>query len=45
MQVKVDQRYQVIALRVVGNQVFSSGLAAHVIPNNAGQNMASNQRP
>ena len=45
VQVKVDQRYQVIALRVVGNQVFSSGLAAHVIPNNAGQNMASNQRP
>ncbi|MDF2395264.1 hypothetical protein GWQ44_06925 [Pseudomonas sp. 3MA1] len=45
VQVKIDQRYQVIALRVVGNQVFSSGLAAHVIPNNAGQNMASNQRP
>ncbi|ERO62931.1 COG3014 family protein [Pseudomonas piscis] len=45
VQVKVDQRYQVIALRVVGNQVFSSGLAAHVIPNNVGQNMASNQRP
>ena len=45
VQVKVDQRYQVIALRVVGNQVFSSGLAAQVIPNNAGQNMASNQRP
>lgn len=45
VQVKVDQRYQVIALRVVGNQVFSSGLAAQVIPNHVGQNMASNQRP
>ncbi|WP_025130905.1 COG3014 family protein [Pseudomonas sp. PH1b] len=45
VQVKVDQRYQVIALRVVGNRVFSSGLAAQVIPNNAGQAMASNQRP
>ncbi|MGC5699315.1 hypothetical protein J4P02_03825 [Pseudomonas sp. NFXW11] len=45
VQVKVERRYQVIALRVIGNQVFSSGLAAHVIPNNAGQNMASNQRP
>ncbi|KAF0862250.1 COG3014 family protein [Pseudomonas sp. LD120] len=45
VQVKVDQRYQVIALRVVGNQVFSSGLASRVIPNNAGQHMANNQQP
>ncbi|WP_415772168.1 COG3014 family protein [Pseudomonas sp. LB3P38] len=32
VKVTVDQRYQVISLRAVGNQVFASGLATHVIP-------------
>ncbi|VVQ09162.1 hypothetical protein PS918_05049 [Pseudomonas fluorescens] len=32
VKVTVDQRYQVISLRTVGNQVFASGVAAHVIP-------------
>jgi hypothetical protein len=32
VKVTVDQRYQVISLRAVGNQVFAGGVAAHVIP-------------
>ncbi len=38
--VKVDQRYQVITLRVVGNQVFAGGLAAHVLPSSPAQAIA-----
>ena len=41
--VKADQRYQVITLRVVGNQVFAGGLAAHVVPNAATQAIALKQ--
>lgn len=32
VKVTVDQRYQVISLRAVGNQVFAGGLAAQVMP-------------
>lgn len=41
--VKADQRYQVITLRVVGNQVFAGGLAAHVVPSPATQAIALKQ--
>lgn len=41
--VKADQRYQVITLRVVGNQVFAGGLAAHVVPSTANQAIALKQ--
>lgn len=43
--VKVDQRYQVISLRTVGNQVFASGVAAHVIPSATPQVVASVKQP
>lgn len=43
--VKVDQRYQVISLRTVGNQVFASGVAAHVIPSATPQVVASVKLP
>jgi uncharacterized protein len=43
--VKVDQRYQVISLRTVGNQVFASGVAAHVIPSATPQVVASIKQP
>ncbi|RON08211.1 hypothetical protein BK659_16770 [Pseudomonas brassicacearum] len=43
--VKVDQRYQVISLRTVGNQVFASGVAAHVIPSTTPQVVASVKQP
>ena len=39
--VKADQRYQVITLRVVGNQVFTGGLAAHVVPSTQPQAIAT----
>ncbi|ALI05025.1 hypothetical protein C1Y08_06715 [Pseudomonas sp. FW306-02-F02-AA] len=42
--VKVDQRFQVISLRTVGNQVFASG-AAHVIPSATPQVVASVKQP
>ncbi|MEA9994734.1 hypothetical protein QN382_13345 [Pseudomonas sp. 10B1] len=45
VQIKVDQRYQVIALRVIGNQVYASGLASHVIPPNTSQALASIKQP
>lgn len=45
VQIKVDQRYQVIALRVVGSQVFASGLAAHVAPSAAPQAVATLKQP
>ena len=38
-----DQRYQVISLRAVGNQVFAGGLAAHVVPGAANQAIALKQ--
>lgn len=41
--VKADQRYQVITLRVVGNQVFAGGLAAHVVPGTSTQAIALKQ--
>ena len=41
--VKADQRYQVVTLRVVGNQVFAGGLAAHVVPSPATQAIALKQ--
>jgi hypothetical protein len=41
--VKADQRYQVITLRVVGNQVFAGGLAAHVVPGTSAQAIALKQ--
>jgi len=43
--VKVDQRYQVINLRTVGNQVFAGGVAAHVIPSATPQVVASVKQP
>ncbi|WP_260957236.1 COG3014 family protein [Pseudomonas citri] len=45
VKVNVDQRYQVISLRAVGNQVFASGLAAHVIPNTNPTAVASLKQP
>lgn len=43
--VTVDQRYQVISLRTVGNQVFASGLAAHVLPSANPTAVASLKQP
>ncbi|WEL40807.1 hypothetical protein P0D91_21485 [Pseudomonas sp. CBSPBW29] len=43
--VKADQRYQVITLRVVGNQVFAGGLAAHVVQSNPPQAVATLKQP
>lgn len=45
VKVTVDQRYQVITLRAVGNQVFAGGLAAHVIPSASATNVASLKQP
>ncbi|WP_405122675.1 COG3014 family protein [Pseudomonas sp. M20] len=45
VKVTVDQRYQVITLRAVGNQVFAGGLAAHVIPSAGATNVASLKQP
>ena len=45
VKVTVDQRYQVISLRAVGNQVFAGGLAAHVIPSASATNVASLKQP
>ncbi|MCP1513496.1 COG3014 family protein [Pseudomonas rhodesiae] len=43
--IKADQRYQVITLRVVGNQVFAGGLAAHVVPSSTPQAIATLKQP
>ncbi|RMR62174.1 hypothetical protein ALP84_01963, partial [Pseudomonas cichorii] len=43
VQVKVDQRYQVVTLRALGNQVFTNGLAAQVTPVNVPQALAVKQ--
>ncbi|WP_421548241.1 COG3014 family protein [Pseudomonas sp. QD4] len=45
VQVKIDRRYQVVTLRVVGNQVFSSGLAAQVMPSANSQAVISLKQP
>ncbi|RRV09092.1 hypothetical protein EGJ27_04770 [Pseudomonas sp. v388] len=41
VQVKVDQRYQVIPLRALGNQVYAGSLAAQVIPTTLPQAIAA----
>ena len=41
VQVKVDQRYQVIPLRALGNQVYAGTLAAQVMPSTASQAIAT----
>ncbi|MEO6679300.1 MAG: hypothetical protein ABIO21_18265, partial [Pseudomonas sp.] len=45
VKITVDQRYQVISLRAVGNQVFASGLAAHVITSANPTAVASFKQP
>ena len=45
IKVTVDQRFQVITLRAVGNQVFASGVAAHVIPSANPTTVASLKQP
>jgi hypothetical protein len=45
VQIKVDQNYQVIALRAVGNQVFTDGLAANIVPSNLPQAVATTKQP
>lgn len=42
VQLKIDRPYQVITLRAIGNQVYTSGLAARVIPSSLQQAMAIN---
>ena len=45
VKVTIDQRYQVISLRAVGNQVFAGGIAAHVMPSASATNVASLKQP
>ncbi|MEB0043897.1 MULTISPECIES: hypothetical protein [unclassified Pseudomonas] len=45
VKVTIDQRYQVISLRAVGNQVFASGIAAHLIPSTNPTAVASLKQP
>lgn len=45
VQIKVDQRYQVVAVRVIGNQVYASGLASHVVPTDVPQVVAVIKQP
>jgi hypothetical protein len=45
VQVKVDQRYQVVALRAIGNQVYTDGLMAQVMPSTASQAIATTKQP
>ena len=45
VKITVDQRFQVITLRAVGNQVFASGQAAHVIPSANPTAVASLKQP
>ncbi len=45
VQVKVDQRYQVVALRAIGNQVYTDGLIAQVMPSTAPQAIATTKQP
>lgn len=45
IKVNIDQRYQVISLRAVGNQVFAGGVAAQVIPRVSPNAVASLTQP
>lgn len=45
VKVKVDQRYQVVALRAIGNQVYTDGLVAQVMPSTAAQAVATTKQP
>jgi len=45
VEVKIDQRYQVVALRAIGNQVYTDGLAAHVMPSGVQQAVATTKQP
>ena len=45
VKVKVEQPYQVIAVRVVGNQAFASGVDAQVVPNSSAAAVASLNQP
>jgi hypothetical protein len=45
VQIKVDQRYQVVAVRVIGNQVYASGLASYVVPTDVPQVVAAIKQP
>jgi len=45
VKLTIDQRYQVITLRAVGNQVFAAGLAAHVTPSAGTTAVASLKQP
>ena len=45
VKVVVDQRYQVVTLRAVGNQVFTGGLAAQVMPSANPTAVASLKQP
>ncbi|WP_341960757.1 hypothetical protein [Pseudomonas sp. RC10] len=42
VQLNIDRPYQVVTLRAIGNQVFTSGLAAQVIPSTLPQAVALN---
>ncbi|MCP3748472.1 COG3014 family protein [Pseudomonas sp. SBB6] len=45
VSVKIDRPFQVVTLRVVGNQVFAGGPALHVEPKATGQAVASLKQP
>ncbi|ROL67365.1 COG3014 family protein [Pseudomonas vranovensis] len=45
VSVKIDRPFQVVTLRVVGNQVFAGGPALQVAPKAAGQAVASLKQP
>ncbi|MGY2168916.1 COG3014 family protein [Pseudomonas gingeri] len=45
VKVTIDRRYQVISLRAVGNQVFTTGLAARLIPSANPTAVASIKQP
>jgi hypothetical protein len=43
VQLKIDRPYQVITLRAIGNQVYTNGLAAQVMPSSLSQAVAINK--
>ncbi|WP_297846220.1 hypothetical protein [Pseudomonas sp.] len=45
VQINVDRRYQVITVRVIGNQVYATGVASHVVPSDVPQALASIKQP
>ncbi|WP_327439189.1 hypothetical protein [Pseudomonas donghuensis] len=45
VSVKIDRPFQVVTLRVVGNQVFAGGAALHVEPKATAQAVASLKQP